>query len=117
MTRRRIKPIRSIVGLGLIVVLLVATPSGFAETIQRAPCEAVESGDFERYRERQLATLKAEQAAATRQGLRIRIVRDLDSDLGAQAANVAANVITKKANSFNIINPSVDGCFLNSSEL
>ncbi|MFM8584869.1 MAG: alpha/beta hydrolase family protein [Gammaproteobacteria bacterium] len=89
MTRQRIKPIRSIVGLGLIVVLLVATPSGLAETIQRAPCEAVESGDFERYRERQLATLKAEQAAATRQGLSVRIVRDLDSDLGTESDYLA----------------------------
>jgi dipeptidyl aminopeptidase/acylaminoacyl peptidase len=75
----------------VIVMQLGATPRALAEAIQRTPCESVESGDFKRYRERQLATLEAEQAAAKRQQLRVREVRDLDIDLGTEADYVARN--------------------------
>jgi dipeptidyl aminopeptidase/acylaminoacyl peptidase len=78
--------------LPLIVAALggLSTPVA-AQGIQRSPCEAVESGDFKRYRERQLATLTAEQAAASRQGLPIRAVRDLDIDLGTAQQYAARN--------------------------
>ncbi len=75
----------------IVVALSIGTTPTFAEAIQRTPCEAVESGDFKRYRERQLATLNTEQAAAKRQGLSVREVRDLDIDLGTEQDYVARN--------------------------
>jgi dipeptidyl aminopeptidase/acylaminoacyl peptidase len=71
--------------------LIGAAPQVLAETVLRTPCESVESGDFKRYRERQLATLDAEQAAAKRQNLGVREVRNLDTDLGTEAEYVARN--------------------------
>ncbi|MBM4217537.1 MAG: hypothetical protein FJ178_06800 [Gammaproteobacteria bacterium] len=75
----------------VIAALTGATPRVFAETLRRTPCEVVESGEFKRYRERQLATLDAEQAAAKRQGLSVREVRDIDIDLGTEQDYVARN--------------------------
>jgi dipeptidyl aminopeptidase/acylaminoacyl peptidase len=84
-------PIRRLPVIALIAIMVgIATPT-LAQDIQRSPCETVESGDFKRYRERQLATLAAEQAAATRQGLPVRAVRDLDTDLGTEQQYAARN--------------------------
>jgi len=81
--------VRSITPLIFIAALTVATPDVVAETLQRAPCEVIESGEFKRYRERQLATLDVEQTAAKRQGLSVREVRNLDIDLGSEQEYVA----------------------------
>jgi dipeptidyl aminopeptidase/acylaminoacyl peptidase len=80
-----------IIAVIAFATLIGAAPQVLAEPVQRTPCESVESGDFKRYRARQLATLDAEQAAAKRQKLRVREVRDLDTDLGTEAEYVARN--------------------------
>jgi dipeptidyl aminopeptidase/acylaminoacyl peptidase len=80
-----------IIAVIAFATLIGAAPQVLAEPVQRTPCESVESGDFKRYRARQLATLDAEQAAAKRQKLGVREVRDLDTDLGTEAEYVARN--------------------------
>lgn len=80
-----------IIAVIAFATLIGAGPQVLAEPVQRTPCESVESGDFKRYRARQLATLDAEQAAAKRQKLGVREVRDLDTDLGTEAEYVARN--------------------------
>ena len=78
------RPARSIALLVVFAALTGAAPDIFAEGLQRAPCELVNLDEFDRYRERQLATLEAEQTAAKRQGLSVREVRHLDTDLGTE---------------------------------
>jgi dipeptidyl aminopeptidase/acylaminoacyl peptidase len=59
--------------------------------IERSACEPVERPDFQRYRDRQLATLRGEQTAARDQNLPIREVVDPIRDLGTEADYLARN--------------------------
>jgi len=61
--------------------------------IERAPCESGEPPNFKRYRERQLATLKMEQSAASAQKLPVRVVAEsaADQSLGTEADYLARN--------------------------
>lgn len=80
----------------LVAALLLAGTLGgsaflHAAELERTACEPSEKPDFQRYRERQLATLSVEQAAARRQKLPVREIVDPNRDLGTEADYLARN--------------------------
>lgn len=71
-------------------MLVSGTVAAGSEGIDRTPCAAPDKPDFQSYRDRQLATLKTEQAAARQQRLP---VREIDNaDLGHEADYLARNL-------------------------
>lgn len=74
------------------IVLAGEVPSA-SPFIERTPCESIEPPNFQRYRERQLATLKMEQSAAQAQKLPVRVIATSNTDdvLGTEAEYVARN--------------------------
>lgn len=61
--------------------------------LERIPCESSEPPNFQRYRERQLATLDMEQSAAQAQKIPVRVIANLNTDdvLGTEAEYLARN--------------------------
>ena len=78
-------------GCSVGVVAVGAAATDGAAALERSACEPVERPDFQRYRDRQLATLRGEQTAARAQNLPIREVGDPNRDLGTEADYLARN--------------------------
>jgi hypothetical protein len=60
-----------VIGCSVGAVTVGAAATDGPAAVERSACESVERPDFQRYRDRQLATLRGEQTAARAQNLPI----------------------------------------------